>query len=69
MMRTDSDIAVILLDVVMEDPHAGLAACRAIREELGNRFVRTPAYRAARRRARARDLSNLTSIGIDPRPS
>ncbi|MGH8582883.1 MAG: response regulator [Gammaproteobacteria bacterium] len=39
-MRTDPDVAVILLDVVMEDAHAGLEACRAIREELGNRFVR-----------------------------
>ena len=40
IMRTDPDVAVILLDVVMEDPHAGLTACRAIREQLGNRFVR-----------------------------
>jgi CheY-like chemotaxis protein len=39
-MRTDPDIAVILLDVVMENDTAGLDACRAIRDELGNRFVR-----------------------------
>ncbi|HEV3496454.1 MAG TPA: response regulator, partial [Actinomycetes bacterium] len=39
-MRADPDIAVILLDVVMETDTAGLDACRAIREELGNRFVR-----------------------------
>jgi CheY-like chemotaxis protein len=39
-MRTRPDTSVILLDVVMETPSAGLDACRAIREELGNRFVR-----------------------------
>ena len=39
-MRADPDIAVILLDVVMETDTAGLDACRAIREELGNRYVR-----------------------------
>jgi CheY-like chemotaxis protein len=39
-MRNDPGIAVILLDVVMETDTAGLDACRAIREELGNRFVR-----------------------------
>ena len=39
-MRADPGIAVVLLDVVMESDTAGLDACRAIREELGNRFVR-----------------------------
>ncbi len=39
-MRADPGIAVILLDVVMETDSAGLEACRAIREELGNRYVR-----------------------------
>ena len=39
-MRADPGIAVVLLDVVMENDTAGLDACRAIREELGNRFVR-----------------------------
>jgi CheY-like chemotaxis protein len=39
-MRADPSIAVILLDVVMETDTAGLDACRAIREELGNRYVR-----------------------------
>jgi len=34
------DIALILLDVVMEDDHAGLAVVRQIREDLGNRLVR-----------------------------
>jgi CheY-like chemotaxis protein len=39
-MKADPAIAVILLDVVMETDSAGLDACRAIREELGNRYVR-----------------------------
>ena len=39
-MRARPDIAVILLDVVMETDTAGLDACRAIRDDLGNRFVR-----------------------------
>jgi CheY-like chemotaxis protein len=39
-MRAHPDTAVILLDVVMETSLAGLEACRAIRQELGNRFVR-----------------------------
>ena len=39
-MRAQPDIAVILLDVVMETDTAGLDACRAIRDDLGNRFVR-----------------------------
>lgn len=39
-MKADPSIAVILLDVVMETDTAGLDACRAIREELGNRYVR-----------------------------
>ncbi len=40
IMRAEQDIAVVLLDVVMETDHAGLDACQAIREELGNHFVR-----------------------------
>jgi len=39
-LRADPGIAVVLLDVVMETDTAGLDACRAIREELGNRYVR-----------------------------
>jgi CheY-like chemotaxis protein len=39
-MRADPGIAVVLLDVVMETDTAGLDASRAIREELGNRYVR-----------------------------
>jgi response regulator RpfG family c-di-GMP phosphodiesterase len=34
------DVAVMLLDVVMETPHAGLELARHVREELGNRLVR-----------------------------
>ena len=40
IMRRHPGIAVILLDVVMENDHAGLDACRAIRDELDNAFVR-----------------------------
>ncbi|MGE5675106.1 MAG: response regulator [Mycobacterium leprae] len=40
MLRANPAIAVILLDVVMETDSAGLDACQAIREELGNRLVR-----------------------------
>jgi putative nucleotidyltransferase with HDIG domain len=39
-MRTHPDVAVMLLDVVMETEHAGLDVVRAVREELGNRQVR-----------------------------
>src|SRR5262249_27222804 len=40
ILRRDPDVAVMLVDVVMETDSAGLDACRAIRGELGNRFVR-----------------------------
>jgi CheY-like chemotaxis protein len=40
IMNAHPEVGVILLDVVMETTSAGLDACRAIREELGNRFVR-----------------------------
>lgn len=40
LMRANPDVAVVLLDVVMESDDAGLQACRTIREELGNRSVR-----------------------------
>ena len=39
-MRRNPDIAVILLDVVMETDTAGLDACRVIRKELQNHCVR-----------------------------
>jgi len=40
IMQNNDDIAMILLDVVMEDEHAGLEVARYIREELNNRFTR-----------------------------
>lgn len=39
-MRTTSHIALVLLDVVMETPDAGLQVARRIREELRNELVR-----------------------------
>lgn len=39
-MRSNPEIALVLLDVVMETSSAGLDACRQIREELGNLLVR-----------------------------
>lgn len=40
ILRDTPDIAVILLDVVMETEDAGLRLARRIREELGNRAIR-----------------------------
>ena len=40
MVKEHPDIAVILLDVVMETSHAGLDCAKSIREELKNRLVR-----------------------------
>ncbi|MAD45015.1 MAG: phosphodiesterase [Oceanospirillaceae bacterium] len=40
IMAENHDIAMILLDVVMEDDHAGLEVARYIREELNNRYTR-----------------------------
>lgn len=40
VMARNPDIAVMLLDVVMETPHAGLDLARQVREELGNQLVR-----------------------------
>jgi CheY-like chemotaxis protein len=40
MISEHPDIAVVLLDVVMETDHAGLDVVRYIREELKNKFVR-----------------------------
>ena len=39
-VRANPQAAVILLDVVMENDHAGLDACREIRDVLGNHFIR-----------------------------
>ncbi len=40
LMRSHADVALVLMDVVMETEHAGLDAVKRIREELGNKFVR-----------------------------
>ena len=40
LLEQHPDVGVILLDVVMESDTAGLDACRAIRGELNNPFVR-----------------------------
>src|SRR5690606_4223643 len=40
MLERHPDMALVLLDVVMERDDAGLAVVRHIREELGNRLVR-----------------------------
>jgi CheY-like chemotaxis protein len=40
IMRENDDIALILMDVVMETDHAGLDAVRTIRQEIGNRYCR-----------------------------
>lgn len=39
-LRAHGDIAMVLLDVVMESEHAGLDAVRRIRDEVGDRMVR-----------------------------
>ena len=40
LFQQHSDIAIVLLDVVMEDEHAGLETVRYIRNELNNHFTR-----------------------------
>ncbi|MGL5287134.1 MAG: HD domain-containing phosphohydrolase [Aeromonas sp.] len=40
MLAQHSDVALMLLDVVMESDHAGLDVVRYVREELGNSMVR-----------------------------
>jgi CheY-like chemotaxis protein len=40
IMAAEPDIAVVLLDVVMERDHAGLETVRFIRDELGNHLTR-----------------------------
>ena len=40
MLATENDIALVLLDVVMETENAGLLLARRIREELDNHLVR-----------------------------
>lgn len=40
LLQQQDDIALVFLDVVMENDHAGLELVRGIREEIGNRDVR-----------------------------
>ncbi len=40
ILQHEPDISVVLLDVVMETPHAGLHVVRSIREDLKNSFIR-----------------------------
>jgi putative nucleotidyltransferase with HDIG domain len=40
LLREESDVAVMLLDVVMESERAGLDLVRTVREKIGNHFVR-----------------------------
>ena len=40
LLQTRNDIALVLLDVVMESEHAGLDLVRFIREDIGNHHVR-----------------------------
>jgi response regulator RpfG family c-di-GMP phosphodiesterase len=40
LLRERHDIALVLLDVVMEEEDAGLKVARAIREEIGNHHIR-----------------------------
>ena len=44
LIQEHPDIALVLLDVVMETDHAGLEVVRYIREELHNTFVRIILY-------------------------
>ena len=69
-MRANPDVAVILLDVVMETDSAGLDACRAIRDELDNHLVRIVLRtgqpgQAPERRPSTTKISTVTS----PKPS
>jgi len=40
VLASQPEVALVLLDVVMEDDHAGLEVVRHIREKLGNKLVR-----------------------------
>jgi CheY-like chemotaxis protein len=53
ILRDTPDIALVLLDVVMETDDAGLLLARRIREELHNSIVRGAAHRPAGPGARA----------------
>lgn len=62
-MRRDPDIALILLDVVMESEHAGLEAAQTIRHELGNRRVHIVARTG--QAGQAPELARVREFGID----
>lgn len=40
IMRQEDDMALVLLDVVMEEDDSGLKVAKAIREDIGNQIVR-----------------------------
>ncbi len=40
LLRESDDVALVLLDVVMENDHAGLDVAKAIREDLDNKLIR-----------------------------
>ena len=62
-MRREPDIALILMDVVMESEHAGLEAAQAIRHQLGNRRVRIVARTGQPGQASA--LERVRAFGIN----
>jgi len=79
ILRDTPDIALVLLDVVMETDDAGLLLARRIREELHNSIVRVvlrtgqpgqaPEQRVIIERRNSASSSNTTSTITRPRPS
>ena len=63
VMRDHDDVALILMDVVMEHDHAGLEAAQRIRKELRNPFVRIAVRTGQPGREREQDI--VTRYGID----
>ena len=69
-LRDHDDIAVVLLDVVMESEQAGLDLVRRIREELHNKFVRIVLRTGSRgRRPSTMSSPHTTSTTTRKRPS
>jgi CheY-like chemotaxis protein len=70
LLARHPDMAVVLLDVVMESDGAGLDLVEYIRKELGNDTVRIilRTGQPARRRS-GRSSSTMTSTTTRPRPS
>jgi signal transduction histidine kinase len=62
VLKHNRDIALVLLDVVMETEHAGLEVCRYIREELRNRTVRIVLRTGQPGQAPPRDVVRLYEI-------